>query len=358
VKPLSRLGTPLRRGAAVFVVVLIVEYLVLPQIAGARKSLHLLAEVRVGYLVAALGLELAALLAYAQLTRSVLPRGAPRLWTLFRIDLSTLSVSHVLPGGGAAGASLGYRLLTEQGVRGTDAAFAMATQGIGSAVVLNVILWLGLVATIPGRDVHPLTGAAAIAGVLLLALLAAIVLALTRGKQPAADLVRRLARRVPLVDERRVTRIVHRLSDRLLELGRDRSMMTRAVLWAAVNWLLDMASLWVFIAAFGHRMDVAGLVVAYGFANVLAVLPVTPSGLGVVEGVLAPTLVGFGAPSAVAILGVISWRLVQFWLPIPAGAAAYLSLRVRPGAALEPKLKDEVAAISEAVTEAVDRNRA
>jgi uncharacterized membrane protein YbhN (UPF0104 family) len=36
----------------------------------------------------------------------------------------------------------------------------------------------------------------------------------------------------------------------------------------------------------------------------------------------------FGAPSAIAILGVISWRLVQFWLPIPAGAAAYVSLRV------------------------------
>jgi uncharacterized protein (TIRG00374 family) len=358
VRLLSRFGTPLRRTAAVIVVVLIVEYLVLPQIAGARKSLHLLAEVKPGWLVAGLALELAALVAYAQLTRSVLPRTAdacPSLWTLFRIDLSTLAISHVLPGGGAAGASLGFRLLTEQGVRGTDAAFAMATQGIGSALVLNVILWLGLVATIPARGFHPLTGAVAIAGVLLLGLFASMVLGLTRGEERAVSLLRRIAGRLPLLDEHRVVLVVHRLSDRLGELGRDRQLVTRAATWAAVNWLLDMASLWVFLAAFGWRMDVAGLVVAYGFANVLAVLPVTPAGLGVVEGVLAPTLVGFGAPSAVAILGVISWRLVQFWLPIPAGAAAYLSLRVHAAPPAGAKLQDDVAAISDVVAETAAR---
>jgi hypothetical protein len=62
----------------VFVVVLIVEYLVLPQIAGARKSLHLLADVNTGWLAAGLGLELAALIAYAQLTRAVMPKESGR----------------------------------------------------------------------------------------------------------------------------------------------------------------------------------------------------------------------------------------------------------------------------------------
>jgi len=345
---LARYWTPLRRGAAVFVVVLIVEYLVLPQIAGARKSLHLLADVNTGWLAAGLGLELAALIAYAQLTRAVMPKesGPLGLWTVFRIDLSTLALSHVVPGGSAAGASLGYRLMTENGVRGTDAAFTMATQGIGSAVVLNVILWLGVIATIPARGFHPLTGAVAAVGVLLAGLLAALVLGLTRGEQRSADVLRRLTARLPFVKEDRVASVVHRLSRRLSELGRDRALMGRAASWAAVNWLLDMASLWVFVAAFGHRMDVTGLVVAYGFANVLAVIPVTPAGLGVVEGVLAPTLVAFGAPSAVAILGVISWRLVQFWLPIPAGAAAYVSLRVTAPEKIDGDLAAAKAAVS------------
>jgi hypothetical protein len=67
--------------------------------------------------------------------------------------------------------------------------------------------------------------------------------------------------------------------------------------------------------------------VAYGLANILAVIPITPSGLGVVEGVLIPTLVGFHVTKTIAILGVLSYRLVNFWLPIPAGGACYLSLR-------------------------------
>ncbi len=43
-------------------------------------------------------------------------------------------------------------------------------------------------------------------------------------------------------------------------------------------------------------------------------------------------LVSFGLTRSVATLGVLGWRLVNFWLPIPAGAAAYISLKVPRGA--------------------------
>ena len=36
---------------------------------------------------------------------------------------------------------------------------------------------------------------------------------------------------------------------------------------------------------------------------------------------------GFGAPSAIAVLAVVSWRLFEFWAPIPFGGLGYLSLR-------------------------------
>src|SRR2546423_14803968 len=124
-----------RRVVMVFLIALIVEYLVLPQVAGARKSLNLLSRVHVLFLLLGVVLEAASLASYAELTRAVLPqRGRPSRVTLLRIQFSTLSVSHVLPGGSAAGAGFGYRLLTEAGVNGPDAAFALATQGLGSAV--------------------------------------------------------------------------------------------------------------------------------------------------------------------------------------------------------------------------------
>ena len=108
--------------------------------------------------------------------------------------------------------------------------------------------------------------------------------------------------------------------------------MAWALLWASLNWLLDAASLWCFVAAFGRLVNPVELFEAYGIANVTGALPVTPAGLGVVDSVAPLLLVGFGVTRSVATLGVISWRLVNFWLPIPVGAAAYVSLRARNAA--------------------------
>src|SRR3954465_14630441 len=93
----------LRRGAGLVAALLVLEYLVLPQIAGARHALHLLTGVQPAYLGLAVALEAASLVTYAALTRVVIPRETrPSLWTALRIDLTTLGVSHVLPGGAAA----------------------------------------------------------------------------------------------------------------------------------------------------------------------------------------------------------------------------------------------------------------
>jgi uncharacterized protein (TIRG00374 family) len=262
----------------------------------------------------------------------VLPKhGSPSRLTLLRIQLSTLSVSHVVPGGSAAGTSLGYRLLTQAGVEGPDAGFALATQGLGSAVVLNALLWLALVISIPFNGFSPLYVSAAIVGAILLGGFSLLVILLTRGEERAANLLQALATKTPLIDADAISRLVHRLAARLRELGNDRRLLAKAILWATANWLLDAASLWVFVAAFGHSVRLDGLLVSFGLAYVLAAIPVTPGGLGVVETVLTSSLVGFGTARGVALLGVLSYRLVNFWLPIPLGGLAYLSLQVDPG---------------------------
>jgi hypothetical protein len=48
----------------------------------------------------------------------------------------------------------------------------------------------------------------------------------------------------------------------------------------------------------------------------------------VIELTIIAILKGFGVPSGVAAAGVLSWRLVNFWLPIPFGGISYLSLRL------------------------------
>jgi hypothetical protein len=353
----SFVSRSVRHAVTLLALGLVIEYLVLPQLAGAGRSLHLISQVNLGYAAAGVILEAAALLAYSQLTRAVLPHGAPSRFTILRINMSTLAVSHVLPAGTAGGTPVGLRLLTESGVSGADATFAVATQGIGSAVVLNVLLWIALVISIPLRGFNPLYGIAALVGALLMAAVAALVLLFTRGEERAADILRWVASRVPFLDEDMVTAGVRRLAVRLRELSQDRPLLARAVGWAAAFWLLDASSLWVFVAAFGHLMTPYGLLVAYGLANVMAVVPITPGGLGVVEGILVPTLVGFGSPRGVAILGVITYRLVNFWLPIPVGALAYLSLRVEPGASRRRRAQELEELAEAAGREAEDRRQ-
>jgi uncharacterized protein (TIRG00374 family) len=322
----------LRKVAVLLLSAFVVIHFLVPQIAGVHRALYRLAQVRVPWLLLAVALEVASILAYTLLTRAVLLHSKPpRFDVLLRTQLSTLAVNHVVPGGAAAGGALGYRLLTEAGLSGTDTAFALATQSAGSAVVLNLLLWIGLVVSIPLHGYNPLYGTAGVLGALLIAAFAAVVVLLMRGEERAVRVLRGVAARLPILDPDQMVTITRRLADRLRTLAADRPLVARAILWATANWLLDAASLWVFVGAFGHWVRIDDLIVAFALANVLAVLPITPSGLGVVEFVLTSTLVGFGTPRDIALLGVISYRVMNFWLPIPLGGLAYLSLHAERG---------------------------
>jgi uncharacterized protein (TIRG00374 family) len=337
-KPRSRRSVVprwLRHGLVVFLVLLVIEYLVIPELVGATKNLHLLRQLNMGWLVAGIVLEAGALASYALLTRTLLPDGGPGFSKLIRIVLASTAVAHVVPGGAAGGASLGYRLLTANGVEGADAGFAMATEAIGSAMVLNVMLWLALLISIPLAGVHPIYVVTALVG--LLAIIGATFLgyAFTRGGERAVRALRAVGRRVPRLGADRLERLVRQVGDSISHLARDRALLKRALLWAGLNWLLDAASLWSFLAALGHIVDPIEVFAAYGIANVLGAIPITPGGLGVIEASAGTLLVSFGVTKAVATYAVLGWRLVNFWLPIPIGAGAYISIRVPRGSGLK-----------------------
>ncbi len=324
----------LRHGILVFLALLVIEYLVIPELVGASKNLHLLSELNVGWLLAGIALEACAIVSYALLTRTLLPGGGPGLFTVVRIVLATTAVAHVIPGGAAGGAGVGYRLLTANGVEGADAGFAMATEAIGSAIVLNVMLWMALLVSIPLAGLHPIYVVTALVGLLALFGAASLAYAFTAGGDRAVRFVRSVGRRIPRVGADRLERLVRQVGDSVVHLAQDRPILKSALLWAALNWLFDAASLWAFVAAFGHFVDPVELFAAYGIANVLGAIPITPGGLGVIEASAATLLVSFGTTRNVATLAVLGWRLVNFWLPIPVGGGAYISLRVPRGAGL------------------------
>jgi len=267
------------------------------------------------------------------LTKVLLPPGPkPSLSRLFRIDLSAAAVAHVIPAGTLGTAALGFRLFTNEGISANDAGVMMAAKGLGSTIVLNVLLWLSLVISIPLAGFRPIYGTVAIIGTLLLLAVAALIVGVTRGTERASRILRVVGDKIPGLSGDRLEAAVRQASATASTMARDKHVLFWALFWASLNWLLDAASLWCFVAAFGSTVNPVELFAAYGIANVAGALPVTPGGLGVVDSAAPLLLVGFGVTRSVATLGVICWRLVNFWLPIPVGALSYVSLKVKPGA--------------------------
>ena len=169
---------------------------------------------------------------------------------------------------------------------------------------------------------------AAAVGVVLLGAFGGLFYLLTRGQERASRVIQAVSGHIRFLDADRFTSLVERLAARFAVLVDDRPLLWRAGGWATANWLLDAASLWVFVAAFSHFISPVDLLTAYGLANILAAVPITPGGLGVVEFVLVTMLAGFGLTDGQALSGVLAYRAVNFWLPIPFGGLAYASLEL------------------------------
>lgn len=314
------------RGGLAVAAVLVVEYFVVPTLVDAGDDLARLRGIGVSWLAIGTVLELAAIGTYALLGRALFVGRTPGLWGLVRVVFATTAISHLVPAGAAAGNGLGYRLLTQLGAEGPVAGAVLATQALISAVVLNVMLWLALLVSLPVTGTRPIYVAIVFVGVLALLLTALVVAAFTRGTEHTVRIARVIGERIRFLRPDRLERLVRVMAAAVEHVTRDRGVLRRVVVCASLNWLLDAAALWAFVAAFGARTNPLTLFVAYGVANVLAAIPLTPAGLGIVEASAASLLVAFGLTRGVATLGVLGWRLANFWLPIPLGGAAYLSL--------------------------------
>jgi hypothetical protein len=168
-----------------------------------------------------------------------------------------------------------------------------------------------------------------VAGIILLGAIAGLVYGLLEGRDRSERVFRWIARKLRMNEDRAAAAIRH-IAGRLEDLAADRKLLIRVGGWAAANWMLDIAALWIFLRAYGPAPDIDALIVAFGLVNVLAVIPLLPGGLGTIDIGLPLALGGFGVSRATAVLGVGTYRLAQFFFPIVLGGLMYTSLRVGP----------------------------
>jgi uncharacterized membrane protein YbhN (UPF0104 family) len=103
----------------------------------------------------------------------------------------------------------------------------------------------------------------------------------------------------------------------------------RSLASAAGNRMIDYAALVAALHAVGATARPSLVLLAYVVSLALAMIPITPGGLGFVEAGLTTLLVLAGISTDQAVVGTLLYRLASFWAPIPLGALAWAWWRVR-----------------------------
>ena len=210
------------------------------------------------------------------------------------------------------------------------AAFTASTLlQIATALALPVV---ALPAIIGGTRVnHSLVAAAYLGGAALLLLLAvgAVVFATDRPLEVVGECVQWLLNHT--VRRRRQIEGVSRelLADRDFIRTRLGARWRGAVAAAVGNAGFDYLALLFALRSVGASPRPSLVVLAYASAELLALVPVTPGGLGFVEAGLVGTLTLAGVPGQDALAATLLYRLVSYWIPIPVGGITYLLFRRR-----------------------------
>jgi uncharacterized membrane protein YbhN (UPF0104 family) len=303
-------------------------YFIVGRASEVAAAWHLLGHLLWRWIALAVLFEAASMVVFARMQRWLLRAGGVRvpLGTMVEITLAGNAMAATLPGGVAWAGAWVFGQLRRRGV----SRFLRVWMFLVAGAVSSFALFLVVVAGIElAGDRGPVAGLRW--GALALAALpvAAIVgLALGR-RTPLRLLGRRLLaplRPLPVVSwpAAKAQGLIEKI----------RAVRLSRVAWAEVlglgllNWLDDCAVLVCCMAALGVGVPWRGIFVVYGLTQVAAALPITPGGIGVVEGTLGALLHAYGVPLQEAVATVIVYRIVSFWGLVPIGWAVWVGLDV------------------------------
>jgi uncharacterized protein (TIRG00374 family) len=277
------------------------------------------------WLLAAGGLEMLSFVGYVVLFRAVFVRSEGRIdWReSYQITMAGLAATRLLAAGGAGGVALTAWALKRSGMDGRTVtrrmtSFMVILYGIYMAALL--VDGLGLATGLFG--VHASAAVtiapAAFGGIVIVSALAMSRLRPVSVAPADAGEERKLRGKL-----RHLTLSVAAGVRGALGLARSREP---GLLGGFAWWGFDIAVLWASFHAFGVAPPIAVIVMGYFVGTLANTLPL-PGGVGGVDGGMIGAFLAFGVDPATAVLAVLSYRAIAFWLPTLPGLVAYFQLR-------------------------------
>jgi len=308
-------------------------YLLLPKLLDVLDSWTELRTISWPWFVVMLAFELGSYVCMWWLIRVALPEAD--WFTASTSQMAGAAVTKAVPGGAAIGAALQFRMLSASGVRMGTAGSTMAATSIVSTATLFALPAVALILAFFGAPIPRGLSLVAWAGGILFILLVSLGVVAVNTDRPLVYVGSWLERVAEWVSARRGMPNRFTVARMLAERDRVKSALGerwgQALLASSGNWLLDYLALVAALQAVGASPRMSLVLLAYGAAAVLGMIPITPGGLGFVEAGLVGTLTLAGVSAQDAVLATLAYRLVSYWLPLPAGLGAYISFRFRYG---------------------------
>jgi uncharacterized protein (TIRG00374 family) len=317
-------------GGIVVAAAIVGLYFLIPKIAGLHRTWGQLKHGDPWLLVLGGLLELLSIAGYTLLFHTVLGRGMERItWRVTaEITLAGIAAIRLLAAAGVGGVAVSAWALTRAGMSPTLIACRMIALYVvqysiylAAMIVCGLGLWFGF---LPGGGSFSLTVIPAILSATGIALVLSMALI-------PHDIERRLERLARRGD--RIGSWATRLATAPAAVGsgvRTALSLVRArragLLGSVAYWGFDIAVLGLSFKAFNEDMSVAVLVMGYFLGTLGSLLPL-PGGVGGIEAGMIGAFVAFGIPVGSALVGVLAYRAISFWIPTIPGIAGYVKLR-------------------------------
>ncbi|WP_298343808.1 lysylphosphatidylglycerol synthase transmembrane domain-containing protein [Ferrimicrobium sp.] len=292
-------------------------------------ALHRLTHLNFAWAFAAIGSEIASITCYALLQRQLLTLTGHhiRFASLFGLTLATDAIADSLPGEPLFSSAFRFTQYRRHGVDRSNAAWVMVAVLVALALGLSILLLIGAsFAAILGQHGTPDLVLILVA----IMLLVVMVIVLTRVSlwlwtlNLVARGIKYAPRRVRLPSER----VLQRAHDMLahFRIGpRDAGLLG---LLGLGEWGFDLGCLILVFPALHLAIPWSSVVLAYSASQIVGILPITPGGLGTIEGSLSGVLVAFAVSTHDAITAVLVYRLISYWIIIAVGWTAFVVIWV------------------------------
>lgn len=256
---------------------------------------------------------------------------------LSEIGFVSTMLNHLLSAGGAAGYSVRFLLMREQGATLRDILAASLFNSYLDSLGMLALLPIGLGYLFVKHPLSPGgTAAVGIAAVLLVVLffLATAVILLPRLR---AGVLRGLARVARLVTRRDLTATLDDFDATMSRgVGGVRTRPLLLVLMIALvvaDWTASVAALWFCFDALGDPISLGVLLTGFALGVTAGVLSMVPGGLGVQESSMAGIYALLGVPLHKAVLAAILFRVIYYLAPYLVSLGFYWRLLRRVGRA-------------------------